>query len=84
MSFGYNMVVTENTQTLLYVATNILHELADIYSESKDAMKKDDIFRDILKKLVALMSDHVSVMKSFNKAFDSKRTEVLGNDSPKL
>ena len=68
LSLGYNMVATENTQTFLDAATGSLLELAYVYST--DAKETDDIFKDILSKLIGLMSDRASIMKSFNQAFN--------------
>ena len=76
MSFGYSMVATEDTETLLDVATRLLMELSDIYTA--DDGDPDEKYKELLRKLIGLMSDRASVMKSFNNAMNEKRCEILG------
>ena len=80
LSMGYTLVATEDTETLLDVATSLLRELADVYDEEN----ADETFQSILHKLVGLMSDRASVMKSFNNAMETKRKELLGDDAVQM
>ena len=74
------MVMTEDTQTLLDAAIAVLQELADVYA----ADTVDEDFKPILYKLNGLMSDRASVNKSFNKAMNKKRCDVLGDEPLQL
>lgn len=77
LSCGFVPVFKEDTNTLVDVAFNLMKELADIYDETK----ADEVFKSMLEKLTGLMSDRASVMKSFNKAFDTQRQEKLMTQS---
>ena len=81
LSMGYTTVCTENTDTLLDVAIAVLRELADVY-EGGDSI--DQNFKELLRKLSGMMSDRASVNKSFNKAIEKKRQEILEDDSLQL
>jgi aubergine-like protein len=76
MSFGYSMVVTEDTETLLDLATRLLMELSDVYTA--DDGDQQLIYKNLLRKMISLMSDRASVMKSFNTAMNRNRNETLG------
>ena len=80
LSIGYSMVMTEDTQTLLDAAIAVLQELADVYA----ADTVEENFKRILHKLNGLMSDRASVNKSFNKAMNKKRCDILGDESLQL
>jgi hypothetical protein len=79
MSFGYIMVVTEDTETLLDLATRLLMELSDVYTA--DDGDQQLTYKNFLRKMISLMSDRASVMKSFNTAMNRNRNELgLGDD----
>jgi aubergine-like protein len=86
MSMGYTMVMTEDTETLLdaaiTAAITILQELADIHGSNPEQV--NDNFLTILRRLAGLMSDRASVNKSFNKAINQKRRDILQDDSLQL
>ena len=82
MSMGYSTVVTEDTETLVDVAVSLLQELGDVFAENDD--EKNRNFHAMLENMVSLMSDRASVMKSFNRAFQEKRQQILGDTSTQL
>ena len=61
---SYSLVATEDTATLLDVTTNLLHELTDVNDQTGSAA--DDMFKKLLGKLSATMSDRAAANKSFN------------------
>ncbi|KAK6173018.1 hypothetical protein SNE40_016558 [Patella caerulea] len=77
LSMGYTLV---DTETLLDVATNLLRELADVY----DVENAEETFQSVLHKLMDLMSDRASVLKSFNSAMEVNRRELLGDDAVQM
>ncbi|XP_041362472.1 uncharacterized protein LOC121378388 [Gigantopelta aegis] len=81
-SMGYTTVCTEDTKTLLDISVTLLKELADIYDDDGDSV--DQNFKELLQKLSGLMSDRASVNKSFNKAMNQCRQEVLEDNSAQL
>jgi len=65
LSVGFTPVVVENSVTLLDNVIAMLDELSDIYADRSKA-EKDTIFKTLLQKMFATMSDRCSVNKSFN------------------
>ena len=74
LSIGFVGVQTENTDTLLDVAVNLLKELAYVYDE--DETEKS--FKAMLTNMTGLMSDRASVMKSFGRKLNETRQKELG------
>ena len=77
LSTGFTTVFKEDTPTLLEVAIDLLQELCDIYDTEKETEQQ---YRTMLSKMVGLMSDRASVMKSFDKIFNEHRKELLQTD----
>ena len=73
---GYSLVATEDTGTLLDVTTNLLHELTDVSDQTGSAA--DDMFKKLLGKLSATMSDRAAVNKSFNNQLNALKKATLG------
>ena len=74
MSLGFRQVAVEDSATFLEITIELL---GDIYCEAHEESKKKDIFRMLLKKMNALMSNRASLMKCFNdkmKAFIETET----------
>ena len=76
VSTGFTSLGTETTTTLVDVTINLLYELSDLYPEDQT----NETFRRLLKGLSAVMSDHASDMKSFGRAPDEKRHQILQTD----
>lgn len=66
-------VCREDTKTLVDIAYNLLHELADVHHDDEVG----DVLRSMLKHITRWMSDRASVMRSFNKAFSEQRRDTL-------
>ena len=77
---SYSLVATEDTATLLDVTTNLLHELTDVNDQTGSAA--DDMFRKLLGKLSATMSDRAAVNKYFNNQLNALKKACLLYTSP--
>ena len=75
---GFSIVSAENTTTLMDVTTNLLQELTETCGEDGDAA--DRLFKTLLAKLAATMSDRAAVNKSFNAELNAMRKATLGTD----
>ncbi|XP_064636439.1 uncharacterized protein LOC135493239 isoform X1 [Lineus longissimus] len=84
MSLGYMMMQTEDASSLLDAAITILKELADIHGFVENAADTEATFKELVRKLSALMSDRASVNKAYNREFDKKRKEIIGDESAQL
>ena len=87
LSLGFRTLHAENTNTLLDMAMDLLHDLSEIYDSyfhcevDKASQQVGSQFRVILQNMVGLMSDRASVMQSFNQSFNKKRDEELHTNS---
>ena len=77
MSVGFTPVVVENATSLLDNVISMLDELSDIYAE-ENSTEKQSVFRTLLGKMFATMSDRCSVNKSFNVKLSEYKKEHLG------
>lgn len=71
-------MAVEDSQTLLDCAINMLQELVDLYITAGDDPQA--MFKDMLRKLFATMSDRASVNKKYNSMLNKYRKESLGTD----
>ena len=74
LGIGFVGVQTENTDTLLDVAVNLLKELAYVYDEEE--IEKS--YKAMLSNMTGVMSDRASVMKSFGRKLNETRQKELG------
>ena len=77
LSAGFTHVATEDSQTLLDNAIAMMDELAEVV----DPENKETVYKSLLTKMFALMSDRSSVNKSFNEKLSSYRSNIIDNDS---
>ena len=73
LSTGFSSVSTENTTTLVDITINLVQELSDIYTKEE----AEKTFVELFQCLSGLMSDRASVMKSFGRALNQERQEML-------
>ena len=77
LSTGFKPVAVEDSSTLLDNAIVMIEELCDMY----DADNREHIFKSILQKMFAVMSDRASVNKAFNEKLSNYRKSELGDET---
>lgn len=80
LSLGFSTVATEDAQTLLDTAVQLLQEISDIYCCDNDDADHDEVFNQLISKLSSTMSDRAAVMKSFDKKLLEFISSTLGRE----
>ena len=80
LSTGFSQVAVEDSTTLLDNAIAMMEELSSIYDETN----QEQVFKDILGKMFAVMSDRSSVNKKMNDKLNEYRQSTLGENTPDL
>merc|ERR1712002_1355794 len=80
LSGGFSNVAVEDSTTLLDNVISMLEELSWLADEDK----MDEIHKEMLGKMFAVMSDRSSVNKSFNTKLNEYRESLLQEDSVDL
>ena len=75
-STGFCPLTSETSATLLDNAIAMIDELADAYSDQE----KPEVFKDLLSRMFAVMSDRASVNKAFNVQMSDYRKEQVNDN----
>ena len=81
LSIGFTEVPDDKADTLLKKSLDLIDELCEIYCEAQEKSQKDEVFKEILSKMMCLMSDRAANMKLYNKKMLEHKREVLGTDA---
>ena len=80
LSGGFNSVAVEDGVTLLDNVIAMMEELSDLYGGEE----KEAIYKEMMKKMFAVMSYRSSVNKLFNTQLESHRETILGEEAAGL
>lgn len=83
LACGFSIVSTEDSATLLDITTNLLQELTDLCEDQHEG-EADQLFKKLLRKLTATMSDRASVNKTFNQQLNTLRKDALDTDDDRV
>ena len=77
---GYSQIVRDDSETLLQSLISIFKAICEIYSMDDDSCDQYALYKNIISKLKALMSDRASVMKCFDRKVAEYKVELLGEE----
>lgn len=80
LSLGFSTVATEDAQTLLGTAVQLLQEISDIFCSDNDDADSGEVFNQLISKLSSTMSDGAAVVKSFDKKLQEFISTKLGRE----
>ena len=84
LSIGFTEVPDDKADTLLKKSLDLIDELCEIYREAQEKAQKDEVFKEILSKMMCLMSDRAANIKLYNKKMLEHKREVLGTELMQL
>jgi hypothetical protein len=77
LSGGFSSVAVEDGVTLLDNVILMMEELSDLFG----AEEKEAVYKEMMRKMFAVMSDRSSVNKAFNNQLEMYRETLLGEES---
>ena len=80
LSLGFSEIACDDSQTLLEQCVSLFKDLCEIYCLDDEEIDANDLLKDVIKKMMCLLSDRAAVMKAFNAKVAKFKEELLGGE----